>query len=99
MVELQLAFNKFSNLMFDEMSNLNKKVSDLEQELKESKGQQKFNRKEAMEFIGVSNPTFQRYINNGLPTHGTPKKQIFFKDEILEYLRNRPSFRKQSRGN
>ena len=89
MEQLQLAFNRFSNLMFDKMSELDTKVDELKKELKEAKGQQKFNRKEAMKFIGVSNPTFQRYINDGLPTHGTPKKQIFFKQELLDYLKNK----------
>ena len=96
MVELQLAFSKFSTLMFEEMSKLNKKVDTLKEELEESKGQQKFNRKEAMAFFGVSNPTFQRFINDGLPTHGTPKKQIFFKDEMLQFMRDRPIRRKKN---
>jgi len=79
-----LSFDKLASTL----TNMNDKIQELEERIEKSEKQQVLNRKQARDFIGVSNPTFQRYINDGLPTHGTPKKQLFFLEELLAYIKD-----------
>ena len=72
-----MSFDKLANTL----TNMNDKIQELEERIAKSEKQQVMNRKRARDFIGVSNPTFQRYINDGLPVHGTPKKQLLFVHE------------------
>lgn len=86
---IQTSFNMSFDKLASTLMGMNNKLHELEERIEKSEKQQILNRKQARELIGVSNPTFQRYINNGLPAHGTPKKQLFFLEELLNYIKNK----------
>ncbi len=87
MEKVQLAFMSFSNAIMDEMVSMKNRINQLEEDLSKTRGAQKMNRKELLEFTNVSVATLQRYLKQGLPVHGSPKKQVFFKSEVLDFLR------------
>lgn len=60
---------------------------------KESEGSQDVRRifltfQEAQEFLGVSHQTIYRLIQQGLASHKIGKKQVFLKEELIQWIKD-----------
>jgi excisionase family DNA binding protein len=42
---------------------------------------------EAQEFLDVSHATIYRLMKQGLPSHKIGKKRVFFKEDLLQWIR------------
>lgn len=42
---------------------------------------------EAQEFLGVSHQTIYRLMNQGLASHKIGKKRVFFKEELIKWIK------------
>ena len=44
--------------------------------------------REAQEFLGVSHQTLYKLMGQGLPSHKIGRKRVFFKEDLIEWIRN-----------
>lgn len=42
---------------------------------------------ETQEYLGVSHATIYRLMKQGLPSHKIGKKRVFFKEDLLKWIR------------
>lgn len=42
---------------------------------------------EAQEFLGVSHQTLYKLMNEGLPSHKIGKKRVFFKEDLINWIK------------
>jgi excisionase family DNA binding protein len=42
---------------------------------------------EAQEFLGVSHQTVYKLMKQGLPSHKIGKKRVFFKEELVQWIK------------
>jgi len=43
---------------------------------------------EAQEFLDVSHQTLYKLMGQGLPSHKIGRKRVFFKEDLIEWIRN-----------
>jgi excisionase family DNA binding protein len=43
---------------------------------------------EAQEFLDVSHQTLYKLMEQGLPSHKIGRKRVFFKEDLIEWIRN-----------
>jgi excisionase family DNA binding protein len=42
---------------------------------------------EAQDFLGVSHQTLYKLMSQGLPSHKIGKKRVFFKEDLIKWIR------------
>lgn len=61
----------------------------LEKQKKETEFGKRLTRREAAKFLDVSYQTMHNYVKQGiLKEHGTKGKKFFFRDELMEAIKN-----------